>query len=208
MVRKNSYLIIITFLFLSFNQINAQWRLGVQGGLNLAKYTVTHLDNSSKISSKIGITIGTELHYIINEQFEILSGIRYDQKGGKITHSFPTFSGNATVYYNYVEVPFQIIYIPFDIETRPILFTGLDLGYIVTDKAEGIINNQKIVEDYLQYIDNRFDVYFDGGVGIMPNITNNIYYSITVSYYYGLYDLTELISANGVHFLLGVTFRL
>jgi hypothetical protein len=208
MLKKSYYLLILFFSFFSYSQTFAQWSLGIEGGLNLAKFNLSNLHFDPKLSYKNGIVIGGNINYKINDYFNINSGLRYNQRGGKINYNEPNYFGNATGYYNYLELPMKIIYAPFDLEIKPIISAGVDVSYLLLAKGEGTINNKIIIEDDTDNFDNRIDIFLETGLGIMPNITNNTYYSLTVNYYYGVSDLDEYITTSGFHFLLGIYFKL
>ena len=208
MIIKNIFFAILFFFTFSSNQSIAQWSFGIDGGLNIGKSTPSNLHTGSELFYKNGVVFGGVINYKINNYFNIHSGLRYDQKGGKMTHNNPGFVGNATVYYNYLEVPLQILYIPFDIELKPTLIVGVNISYILLAKGEGTINNQTRIEDDTKNIDNRFDVFLETGVGIMPKINDDLFYSFTASYYYGVSDLDEYIATSGFHLLLGIYYNL
>ena len=202
------YFFSIILFFLSINTSFAQWSVGIEGGLNIAKFSPSNLRDGSELSYKNGIVIGGSINYKFNEYFTIHSGLRYNQRGGKISHNNPGFVGDATKYFDYLEIPVKFIYVPFDIELKPVLIFGTDISYILLAKGEGTINNQRISEDDTGNIDNRIDVFLETGIGIMPALTGELYYSLSVSYYYGVFDIDEYITTSGIHLLVGIYFKL
>jgi hypothetical protein len=206
MIKNYSFLILL-FIFLSCDYSNAQWSIGIQGGVNISKYELSNKDPEVDISNKYGIIIGGVISYDINSNYYILSGIRYIQKGGKVKINFPFFLVDNKAYFNYIEVPAYFNFSPFEFNIKPIIYGGVEMGYLLEAKSEGTVNGEKSKVDYTDGF-KKIDIALAIGLGLRYEIGSNFSYLFNANYSYGVKNISEQITTRGIHISLGVIYSL
>lgn len=139
---KSGILTLIIFSGLCIIQLNAQYSLAPNAGINIANNTIKiNLPAERNPVNAIYSFIGLTIKYKLNERFSIFNTIEYSQKGYKNIHNYST-DLYANIRYHYVDI------LP-AVEYKPTNYLGL---------YSGINYGIRIFEDYMQK-DNSWKSY-------------------------------------------------
>jgi len=210
MLGRVKIIITIMMVLISSLTVNAQFSIGIQGGLNSGRLDADNLVDGAKVSYKNGLTIGGIVNYQITDMFSLQTEPRYIQKGERVEYSVGSFDADNKIYFNYMELPIYLI-TEFDVsEFSPMLIGGVNLGYLLNTDVETNINGEEenfdITDDY-----NNIDLSIEFGVGLkykMNNVTNLL---LNVRYSHGIYDISKmdgLVITRGIQLLLGILYKL
>jgi len=117
-----------TTSFFSTEKGDARVRLGIRGGLNVAKLHLSDDDDSENTDSRPGFHVGLNLDVPITQSLYFQTGLFFTQKGFKEKEGSVTYKGNP----GYLEVPLMASYrynfndnIQFQLATGPYLAVGI-----------------------------------------------------------------------------------
>jgi len=179
MKKINTVIIILLALF-TIQSTNAQWRVGLLGGVNFAD-----LKTETGVKSRTLIGFGGTVEYSIIDQFSLLATPMYIQRGG-IKEQIED-QPELKIKGSYISIPIFLKYsLPFWEVIKPFLYTGPSMGYRLNFNMEGEIAGLGFTAD-LKNVTKDFDFGLGFGAGV--EIPLNIF-SITVEgkYYLGLVD--------------------
>lgn len=204
---KNYSILILFYIFLFCNYSTAQWSVGIQGGVNISKYELSNKSVEVDVSNKYGIILGGIINYDINNNFYLVSGVRYIQKGGQVKINFPGFLADNKAYFNYLEIPAYFNFSLFESNIKPDIYAGVEFGYLLKAKSEGTVNGEKSEVDYTDDF-KKIDVALAIGLGLKYYVGNNISYLLKTNYSYGIKKISEQISTRGIHISFGILYNL
>ena len=179
MKKINTVIIILLALF-TIQSTNAQWRVGLLGGVNFAD-----LKTETGVKSRTLMGFGGTVEYPIFDQFSLLATPMYIQRGG-IKEQIED-QPELKIKGSYISIPVFVKYsLPFWAVIKPYLYTGPSVAYRLDFKMEGEFAGLGISAD-LKNVTQDFDfgLGFGAGVEIPLNVL-----SITIEgkYYLGLVD--------------------
>lgn len=138
-----SKIISLLFVFVFTSTIvNAQIKIGLNGGTNFAKYTIDGATSDIILSRKTGFSIGAIAEYSILKNLSVRLNAGYIQRGGNIIN--PLFGINEnTISFNYIELSPYITYKVINSEIFAKIIGGISFGHLI--KAE--VNSRGIDTD-------------------------------------------------------------
>lgn len=185
---KKLLLVVLTLAL--FVGANAQVKLGVKAGLNLANLAGDVEDNSMKIGAQVGVVAD----FAFGDALSLQTGLMFSQKGTKEEYDImgETFTSKLNV--NYLEIPINAVYgIGLGNNTLQ-LFAGPYIGIGLTGKMKSDVDGTddvdiQFVSDYTDVDEDkvgfkRFDIGLNFGAGYR---INNI--QIQANYGLGLSNL-------------------
>lgn len=195
---------IIVVLLLVFINSNAQEnvRFGLKAGLNISKLTISGVDVSPEINSKLGFHAGGFLSIKISEKFGLQPEVLYSNQGykTKIVENFDEYKIVANL--NYISIPIMLKFYPakkFNIEVGPQLSFLLNHKRIVEYSPfaatfDPTIPNSITAE--VDYEDLTQSIEFGLNTGVSYQINKNIIG--TARYNFGISNVNKkLISPYG-----------
>ncbi len=135
---KKFYSIVLTFLFAFFIvTANAQVKLGLQAGINLADVNVDPLPTDYETSMRVGFMVGG----ILNFNFSPLLGLQiepaYIQKGASVdistTESGTSYKAEGTYSADYLDIPVLLKVSLVNQQLKPFLTAGVSLAVLLGD---------------------------------------------------------------------------
>ena len=164
-------------LFLLTAQAQAENRLGIVAGVNLAKFSGDGVEAQS-FGDKTGFIEGLMYQHGLSDALYLETQVRFLEKGGML--------GGAKTSLGYVNVP---LYAKYKFNTgssfRPYVFAGPAVGVKVSAKV-GTVEKQNAR--------NRFgaiDLSGDAGVGVDFAVSESINLSLNGAYNYGFLDVAS-----------------
>jgi hypothetical protein len=103
---------------------NAQFKIGIQGGLNVASMKITDADLKSLMGFRAGLIADLSLGPI-----GVQPGILFSQKGAKAS------SGDGKITLNYIDVPVYLLYKIGLPGAKVLLMAGPNFGYALNGKT-------------------------------------------------------------------------
>jgi Outer membrane protein beta-barrel domain len=214
---NNAIIILITLL--TIQSADAQWKVGVIGGVNFAD-----LKTDAEVRSRTLSGFGGIIEYLIIDQFSLFAAPMYIQNGGikEQTEDQPELDVKGS----YITLPVFLKYsFLFSEVIKPYLYAGPSVAYRINFKMEGEIAGLNLTAD-LKNVTEDFDfgVGFGAGMEIPLQILSII---VEGKYYLGLIDLhkngifqaeaggltiqgtfddTNKFKTRGIQILVGVTF--
>jgi hypothetical protein len=229
---KGILLLLVTFISIfAFQPVNAQLKLGVQGGINLADVSMDPKQPGFETGTRIGFVAGG----IINYSFSPLLGLQAEpafiQKGSSIDISEAitgpqgviNVKGEGTISINYIEIP-VLLKLTFPTQqVKPFLLAGASVSFLsgdaklTLDKVTGNgidVTNQLTSEQKEQTMKSKstdFVLNFGGGLMIPVNLIDIF---IEGQYNLGLTNINDepnddtKIKNKGIQIKAGVLFSL
>jgi Outer membrane protein beta-barrel domain len=215
---------IVAFLFVAhFSQ--AQFSIGVRGGIINASFNYSELAAGQSSSERLGLIGGLLAEFRINEGFAIQPEVNYVQRGDKKTSVFtlPFISNIETtneVRINYLEIPvmlkggFKVGPARLDLLAGPSLslaMSGTDKTKIVTTN---LITNTTSEDSYTNDLDfeqdiQKSDVNLQGGAMLSFALGGSRFF-VDGRYIYGLTNLSKTdeveITNRGISLTAGLFF--
>ena len=208
MIFKFYYLLtILAFTFVS--QFNfAQWKVGMQTGINISTYVLENKAEDVEISNKTGLIIGGNVNYAFNEQFEINSGLRYIQKGARVVFDMPTLQADNKINFIYLELPTYLRYSFLDGSFKHFIIAGFDFSYLILAKSEGVINGNPNEEDLTTEFTKKFEVSIDGGIGIEYEANSFVSYALSSNYSLAVIKPDQYLTNRGLQLAFSLLFKI
>lgn len=131
-----SKLILLLFIVVFAQIANAQV-FGIKGGVNFANmsFSASGIDVSPK--SILGIHVGPIAEFELQESLYFNTGILYSLKGYKMKMDFMGETAEASVKFNYLEIPLNFAYKhPLSETSKLFAQAGPYLGYALSGKGE------------------------------------------------------------------------
>jgi len=152
-------MLLLMLLVLFTISVNAQFSVGVRGGLNLSSIQKFE---PFELKSKASFHAGVFGRYMFDTSLGIESGIYYSALGGKYVDNSSDFE--LTLNPNYLQVPVSVLY-GFKLGNDFTLFPaiGVYLGYGIGGKAKAkglFLEDMEFSpsQDYFNEYNNRFDM--------------------------------------------------
>jgi hypothetical protein len=177
----------ITFLFLLvfMNIAQSQIKIGLNGGINLASYTLSDKAPDVILQNKAGFSIGVIAEYYIIENLGIRLIAKYNQHGGE--NKIPSLSNiHNKIYYDYAELSPYLIYKVNDNTIIAKIIGGLSFGYLINSKVKS-----GDIEFDIKDISNRFNISSDIGLEIEIPLLEKNSLIINGIYSLGLMDISK-----------------
>jgi opacity protein-like surface antigen len=203
---------------------NAQVRLGVIGGLNLADISYDP-GLSPDLSKFTGFGAGGVVQIRLAENLALQLEPMYLQKGAKLEGSFGdvefdsslSYNVNVKMKLNYLEVPAMLKLAVGTGATKPYFMAGPVIGFRLSAKQTGSISvssfNVEIDEDFKDQT-KSIDFGFGFGAGVSFPAGNNAIF-VQGRYALGLTNINDdpedsetKIKTNGIQVMAGITFPL
>jgi hypothetical protein len=174
-------------------------RLGIKGGVNLAKMNHEGYSSASEFESKSKTSYngGLFINIPVGTNFRFQPEVVYSSQGGKNTQVIQTPTGNITSNYemdlNYINVPLML---QLQSTTGVFLELGPQFGYLINAKNKsissgaGTSNSEMDIKDQL----NKLDIGASGGIGYLSRIG----LGINARYNYGFTNVLDENNANYV----------
>jgi len=205
MIYRFANLLVLIFFVLSSQIIFSQWKVGLQGGVNISTYDLKNKAEFAEISSKTGLVIGGIVVYSIDDQLEINSGLRYIIKGAHIVIDEVGFQLDNKLNFNFLEIPLHLKYLFVNSSFKPFISAGIDLSYLALAKGEGTVDGNPIEDDITEQLD-KFELSLDGGLGLEYEADNNISYILSSNYSYSLVKVDQDLTNRGLQILFSVLY--
>lgn len=172
--------LIALLTFISIPSINAQWKVGVLGGLNFSNWRA-----ETEMESRTLFGIGGIIEYSINDNFSISVEPMYSQKGAVKLKTLTEPEMTTTT--SYAELPIFIKYsIPLSSSIKPYLIAGPTLSYRLKAETEGKYAGLIFTAD-LKNVTVPFDFSFGVSAGFEIPL-ESISLFLEGRYTYGLVD--------------------
>ena len=179
-MKKFNKVIIILLILFSIQSSNAQWRVGIIGGLNFAD-----LKTETEVKSRTLTGFGGLLEYSLFDQLSLVATPMYIQNGGikEQTVDQPELKIKAS----YISIPIFLKYsFPLSEFIKPYLYAGPSLAYRLNFKMQGEIAGLNLTAD-LKDVTRDFDFGVGLGAGVeIPFDALSII--VEGKYYLGLID--------------------
>ena len=186
MLNQSIFAVFILFLTFGIDNVNAQWSVGAENGLQLNNAKIGGLTVVANGFTKSIITSYARLNvtYEMNDQFGVRTGIGYSKKGFQVAaglnvniFKFPVGVGvKFATKANYVELPLEGLYKIQKGNTTYLITAGTNFGYATSAKLiskASFIIDVKLNEtpiDLNDNIYNRWDVSGTAGIGIVKQL--------------------------------------
>ncbi|MBL1214026.1 MAG: PorT family protein [Ignavibacteriae bacterium] len=199
----------VALFVLLFNNMQAQFRYGIIGGLNIANLSNSYADETFY---KNGLVLGAVLDYNINEKTSVRFEPRYTQKGQVNRRIFIDAEAENKIKLNYFELPIYLTYNFTNTKISPYILGGLNFSYLLSAEMESkylsFFSEQEI--NTVSNISNKsWDYSLEAGIGFEYKITSKISTLVDIRYSYGLVNNQPGMKNNrtrGIQFLMGYLF--
>jgi hypothetical protein len=222
-MKKLSVLLVVLFALAMVVPANAQNRIGLIGGLNLANVSQDP-EPDPEFSSRTAFGFGGVLDLGLSENVALRFEPMYLQKGAKQEGSDQGFNIEAELKGATLEVPALLKISLGTSTTRPYILAGPTIGFVLSAKQSikvtgpGLnIDDEEDIKDQVKSID--FGVTFGAGVSF-PAGNNSVF--VEGRYALGLNNLNDApddpttpedesaidVKTKGIQFMVGITFPL
>ena len=206
MIHKFAHFMVIIFVVLYSQNCFSQWKIELQGGVNISTYDLKNQSEYAEISSKTGLVIGGIIVYSLNDQIELNSGLRYIQKGAHVVFNAVVFQADNKLNFNFLEIPLHLKYLFVNSSFKPFISAGIDLSYLALAKVAGTVDGNPIEDDVTEQFD-KFELSLDGGLGLEYEADNNISYILSSNYSYSLVKVDQDLTNRGFQILFSVLYK-
>jgi len=148
-----SLLVVVVF---TSSVTDAQIKIGLNGGANFAKYTLTNKAPDFDFLRKTGLSIGAIVEYPILENMSVRLNAGYIQRGGK--NNIPTLGVNENkFYFDYIELAPYLTYNVINSEIIVKIIGGFSFGHLIDAKGNTGGNDFSLKESlYLFNLTSNF----------------------------------------------------
>lgn len=195
--------LLFIFVFTSFI-INAQIKIGLNGGPNFASYTLSNKDTGITLKHKFGFSIAAVAEYSL-KNLSIRLNAGYIQRGGK--NKIPALGNNDNkIYFDYIQLAPYVTYKFINSRISAKIISGLSFGHLVNAKAnigagdfsiKNILKLLNITSDFgleLEIpIQTRTSLFFNGiyslglrNLSIAPGTLKTNDFNINIGFLYNL----------------------
>ncbi len=225
---KNHYLKIVVAVLLCWiaTEVQAQWSVGVKGGIARTEIVRSNLGRIDESYSPISeLEYGVQGRYEFNDLLSIRTGISFMRRSHRMDRRLNYLDPVFTEYRNsYLMVPVMVDLSFGGEKWRGHLLGGGFAGYWLNAKVSG---RTYWMTDYFVYFndfnetrsfndeDRRFSAGFAGGVGLTYDVTDFVGINIDALYYYdlishhkGYANYTDYRYLNTLSVCFGVYFKL
>jgi len=180
-------------------------RLGIKGGVNLAKMNAEGFSGSAEFDSKSKTSYngGLFINIPVGTNFRFQPEVVYSSQGGRNSQLVQTPTGSFTSNYemdlNYINVPLML---QLQSTTGVFVELGPQFGYLINAKNKsnsngaGSSNTELNIKDQL----NKLDIAAAGGIGYLSRIG----LGINARYNYGF---TNVLDENNSNYVSGQKLR-
>jgi Outer membrane protein beta-barrel domain len=181
------FLRLFSFFFLvSATIINAQFKIGLSGGVNFASYTLSDKASNVDLTHKPGISIGAMAEYELTEKLASRISIGYVQSGGENEIILSGVNLQNKLFYNYLELSPYLTYKFIDANILAKIIGGLSFGYLLNAKVESKGTEANIKDDF-----NSFNLSGDLGLETEIPLMEKTSLLINGLYSYGLTNISK-----------------
>ncbi len=180
---KMVFLIVFFFIIssISFGQI----KLGLNGGVDIASYTLSEKAPDVTLMNKTGLSIGGFIDYPIIGKLSIRLNAKYNQRGG--TNKFPLFDDNLhNIYFDYIDLSPYLLFKFIDSEILAKTIGGISYGHLVNAKIKSGNEEFGIKEDF-----NLSNLTADFGFEVEIPVTEKVSLIANGIYSLGLKDISK-----------------
>jgi len=169
-MRSRILVVALAFLLIGFNVVNAQNRIGVLGGVNIANFDVK---DAEEIDNLTGLGIGGLIEFSAGDMLKICFEPMYLQKGAQAEATEENITVKGELNLAYLEIP-ALVKIP--IGSGPYLMAGPTIGILLSSKAKVSamgLDMEIDTKEQMESID--YGVCFGGGLNI-PLGNNSLFF--------------------------------
>ncbi len=207
---RSYILLILTISFITFS--NAQIRVGIQGGLNIASFTIpNNLISNAERNSLLAFSIGGIGELAVSNLFYLQIEPRYIQKGFITEISEFAGTSKSTESVNYFELP---LYVKAKFCTKnfqPFILVGPNFGFLLSASEEAtLFTGQTLPKLDTKVNYKSYDLAIDFGVGVEYVLTEVLSLHSSVRYSLGIanvYDIpTYDYKTRGIQIYIGILY--
>ena len=196
---KSRIIYITIFSLSSIFSLQAQFRVGVQTGVNLGSFTLP--DNfSSNATRKIntGFTIGGIGEFALSNTLFLLTEPNYVQKGFKTEITDATGTAKSTESINYLDIP-VFVKVKFLVsDFQPFIQAGPNFGFLLNASEDAILpNGQSLPSLNTKTNYKSYDVSIDFGAGLEYRMQPTISIYSSFRYSLGITNVYDFPSGSG-----------
>lgn len=171
---------------LLFSTAKSQIKIGLTGGLTLAKTNITGDVSNISTDNISSFNAGAIVDFPINQRINIRSGLLYNSMGGKTIETVPNTSiiTKGELNTNYINIPLLLNY---TIISRVHLLAGPQLGFIASAKEKMSITGIATMENDAKDAYNSTALFGVGAVEV--DLTNS--FSVGVNYTSSLNNIAK-----------------
>ncbi len=219
---KKSSLIVVALTVLFAIAANAQHRVGVIGGINIANVKVADLDPGDVINNRHLLGIGGIFDFKLSNNAALRLEPMFLKKGAtlQISDSFDTVDFKFG--FSYLELP---IFLKLDLGNRtfrPYVMAGPTIGFLLNSKLQIEVNGTEVDKTDIDSVTEGIDFALNFGAGISFEMGAKSIF-VEGRYALGLKDIiadgtveilgeqAEIdgnIKTKGIQFMAGITFPL
>jgi hypothetical protein len=186
-------LLVFSISILLVTLLNAQVKLGLKAGINIAKQKYSSGGMSITPDAKVGFAGGVILDAGISENFFFQPGLIFSQKGMKMSLSSYGVSGSATLTLNYLDVTLNLLYKIKTGDIKILLSAGPLISFGLSGK--GSANGEDSDIKFGSANDDDFKA-MDFGLGIGGGIEFD-QFQLGVNYTFGLSNIGPSSQSTG-----------
>jgi len=169
--------LMFVFVFMS-SIINAQIKIGLNGGTNFASHTISGTSTDITLIRKTGFTIGAIAEYPISNNFSVRLNAGYIERGGK-NRILSLGNNENTLFYEYIELSPYITYKVINSEIIAKIIGGLSFGHLINAEVNSNGNDFSIKDNlYLFNITSNFGLEIEKTILTKTSLIFNVIYSI------------------------------
>ena len=196
---KKNYLLVLAVILLGLTatHANAQWAVGIKGGLTRTSADRTNLGRIDESYSPMGgYDVGIQAHYSFADWIALRVGVDYMRRSHRMDRNLPYASKAFTEYRNdYLMFPVMADFSFGGKALRGHLLCGGYGGYWLKTNVKGKSISTTITEDYFHDFDEnraftsedqRLTAGLVGGAGLTVEASDHIGVNIDALYYYDL----------------------
>ena len=186
-------LIIICTLLLTFTFVNAQFSIGLTGGIG---HSWLHHNEQPGVENEfhLGYHGGVSFLYSFASPVAISADLRFSAEGGK--YNYNSSGNNILTKYrtHYLRVPVMVNYFFGDNgnTVRPKVAVGPSFGFLVGGKHELVVNGAPNYSEQAEKLFERSDVGVSGVVGLVFKLSPSLLMSTDVNYYSGFSNVNKV----------------
>ncbi len=219
---KKSIFIVIALTVLFSIAANAQHRVGVIGGLNIANVKDTDLDPGEALNNRRLLGVGGVFDFALSNNAALRLEPMFLKKGTtlQISDSFDTVDFNFG--FSYLEIP---VFLKLDLGSstfRPYVMAGPTIGFLLNSKLQIEINGTEVDKPDIDSVIEGIDFALNFGAGISFEMGAKSFF-VEGRYALGLKDIVDdgtiqflgetgeiegNVKTKGIQFMAGITFSL
>jgi hypothetical protein len=195
----------ILFFFIISSISFSQIKLGLNGGVDIASYTLSNKAPETTLMNKTGLSIGGIVDYPIIDKLTIRLNVKYNQRGGENTIAV---FGNVQnkIYFDYIELAPYVIYRLVDSEILAKAIGGISYGHLVNAKIKSGNNEFGVKEDF-----NLSNITADFGLEVEIPVIEKVSLIANGIYSLGLKDISKAdgeIKTKDIQICVGILYSI